>query len=179
MKRLWGIIILGIALSFLLAFATSQASAQLLDDVFFKLKCKFKTYVVDNGTGDVTKFNFPATLYAHFRWEGADYRVNYWYKMGDGSWDDAPINDGVDPYPDNTSEKAMLAWLGPPLYYGGGRDLNISANVHLLMKMKNKKIILKGTGNVDGKDGSDNVIYGWVRINGKSVDESDLPFPPP
>jgi hypothetical protein len=178
MKRANGIIAVFVVLAFLVTLGPSQASAQVLDQMWFKLKCKFKTYVVDDVAETVKKNNFTETIYAYFEWDvpGSEYRVEYWAKQTSGDWQMISSGDAVQPLPNEDAEKAILSDFEPTYEDGSGLDVDFWLSP--LMKVKKRKTTIKGTGSCEGQDASGDDLYGHAIVNGKDVKESKLPFTP-
>ena len=66
MKKVKLIVVLMVFLGLVGFLAAPQASAQVLDDMWFKLSCQIKAVQQNTITGGTATFNLNFTAYLHF-----------------------------------------------------------------------------------------------------------------
>ena len=175
MKTTRGVVGLFVALALLSPLGASRASAQALDDMWFKLTMNFKAHAVDVTTNELEKHRSKATVYARFNWSVDHYEVGYWAKQTDGSWLLVDSGDDVHVQPNEDVEEAILVGLDP--WYEDGSGLGFGAWFDVYCRVK-KKVSIKGAGTCWGSDAAGDTIYGYATVTGKSVESSKLPFTP-
>ena len=180
MKKLNVLLSAFVALALLLVFSTPSAKAQLLNDVWFKLKLSTKGYLVDPGTGDYSKQNFSESFYMHLVFNDPDYNIDVYTETAPDTWTNVY----------NTSESTIDAnenfFSDLYLYLegDGGDYIEIYHTPFIAIKTDSLgafvKAKYKGVGEVffGEFDGGAQEYYGYAQIQGKSIDASKLPFTP-
>lgn len=165
----------------------STASAQMLDNVWFKVSVKVKAFSVDPATGDYDKYKLSQTVYLLFELTGGgplpgtplDYDITAYTETAPGVW--------TSDYQDSNSTTSSNENFFPDVYFGldgmGGSWVGLYHTPHIAIKTDGvgafKSAKYTALGEVyEGEDGSGNEIYGDVSIKGKSTDVSKLPFVP-
>lgn len=169
-----------VALALLLVVSTPSAKAQLLDDVWFKMKVSAKGYLVDPVTGDYSKKNLSGKFYMHFVYNAGSYDIDVYTETAPGTWTNSY----------STSESTIAAnenffsdfYL--ELYGEGGDYIEIYHTPFIKIKTDGAGAFAKATYNGVGEvlygefDGGAQEYYGYAKIKGKSKDASKLPFTP-
>jgi hypothetical protein len=167
--------------------AASAASAQMLDDVWFKLVVKVKGYSVDPATGDYDNYKLSQTVYLLFELTGGgplpgtalDYDLTAYTETAPGVWT-ADLQDNESTI---SSNENFFPDVNFTLDGMGGSWVGLYHTPHIQIKDDGmgglKKAKYKALGEVfEGEDSSGNEIYGDASIKGKTVDVSKLPFIP-
>jgi hypothetical protein len=171
------LVIITIQLLFLMMF--TDASAQVWDNRWFKIKGRANGFMV-NDQGNLSRTAFHGASYIYFYWDDANYRYNlrHWVKNSDGNWDSF---NGILPLPIGNNE---VLWRD---IYTRLQDGDNWIWVYAVTRVKirlddsntieHARFVTMGCespmGSIDGQN-----FGGKCKLRGKMISPSELPFTP-
>ena len=162
----------------LLAGLAAPASAQVLDGSWFKLKVNAKGWSINTQDGTAHSATHSQTVYMSLLELGIGYSAQI-YTQQNGEWVGGPsIELGT-----TAAGELFVVNQGLTIPGDGGQSLDISATLRLIFKFNdNDELVkatiktlageLKGSSTLNGED----LFIGSVKLSGKMVEPSSLPF---
>jgi len=170
-------IIIGISLLCLMLL--TEASAQVWDNKWFKIKGRAYGFTV-NDQGNLSRTSFYGKSYIYFYWDSANYRYNisHWVQNGDGSWDSF---NGILPLPIGNNE---VLWRD--IYtrlQDGDNWIWVYAVTRVQIQqdesnsIEHARFVTMGCESPMGSINGQN-FGGRCKLRGKLINPSELPFTP-
>jgi hypothetical protein len=182
LKFLAGVLAIAVVLG---AMSIPMAAAQVLDNVWFKVKIQTKGHSVDVATGAYATLNLPITAYIQLHWDS----VNKWYNLDvwvNGTKAPVALVRPLPPFPPaagtenffNFAHFTLFVRAGPEWYV---ETLHIPLITHKTDAHGSLHATWKGTGEAVGgsRDVPQTKLYcGSFNISGTNIDPGKLPFTP-
>jgi len=174
MKKAKLIVVLIVFLGMVGFMAVPQASAQVLDDMWFKLSCQIKAVQQNTITGGTAPFNLNFTAYLRFSYFGEElgiplYFINVWSRTSPGHW---VITGNENPNPALPWTDQVFPDFGIQ-FYGEGHTYIIS---YITPFVNNMLTTLFAQGEIfAGWNSAGNAVYGGINIQGQAIPESQVP----
>lgn len=170
-------ILVGSVLAGVVAFgAASAASAQDLNDVWLKLAMATSGYTIDGGSGALKRASAKTTAYMHVTGSSPSYTFALWTQATPGTWSDS-YDDSFSTEGADDAMASDVSWT----FHVGSADPQGYANLRFVIKRKGttlKSVTCQSVGGeiTDGTLDGTNHFLGDLRIKGKMVSPSKLPF---
>jgi len=172
-------------LAFLLAFAlyAASASAQALDDFWFKVTASSTGYTIDSNTGFIKKASIKTTAYMHLVWDNvnSEYDFEIYTNVGtaaspnwQSTYDDSFSTEGAN---EAIATDAYFEFNLASNYFGGYATCLITLKKNGAGAVTGATINSLGGETVDAQIGG-NDFRGGLTIRSSKVAEAKLPFVP-
>jgi|KBSSwiStaDraftv2_1062776.scaffolds.fasta_scaffold71068_2 hypothetical protein len=165
-----------VALSLLLA---APARSQVLSGTWFKLKISAKGWVIDVETGTAKAASYQQTAYMSLLPVGIGYTAQIYTEMSPGNWVGGP---GIELGTTGVGELFVVN-QHMTIDGAGGASLDLSTTLRLIFKFDDSGVLKKATiktlaGELSGSSTLDgtNLFIGSVKLSGKTVEPTSLPF---
>jgi hypothetical protein len=177
MRRAKLVVITVVALSLLCFFTIPMASAQPLNNLWFKLNVKLQGYTVDGAT---EKFRLRGVAYMHLHWDdvAGAYDLRVYTELLPDFW---VISYSYDNWDGNDNFEYFFPDLYLELVGEDGFLVRFYHTAAITVRRDRggvfRSATYQGWGEVvGGDDGFGNTIFGGITIKGKTIDPSKRPF---